>query len=68
MRSALAKPGYAGLANAALLAQNGEATGVDPSPERVAQVDAGQNPAADGAAADWLHPSRIGGGDRFGAS
>lgn len=54
MRIAVAGLGYVGLANAVLLAQNHEVTGVDVSPERVAQVNAGKSPVADGALAAWL--------------
>ncbi|WP_323715863.1 nucleotide sugar dehydrogenase [Paracoccus aminovorans] len=54
MRIAVAGLGYVGLANAVLLAQNHEVTGVDVSPERVAQVNAGKSPVADGELTAWL--------------
>ncbi|KGJ10142.1 nucleotide sugar dehydrogenase (plasmid) [Paracoccus versutus] len=54
MRIAVAGLGYVGLANAVLLAQNHEVTGIDLSPERVAQVNAGKSPVVDDELTDWL--------------
>ena len=59
MRIAVAGLGYVGLANAVLLAQNHEVTGVDLSPERVAQVNARKSPFKDNDLSDRLAHSDL---------
>ena len=59
MRIAVAGLGYVGLANAVLLAQHHQVTGVDLSPERVAQVNARQSPVADEDLSDWLRHRKL---------